>query len=235
MGGKSYKLIEPERYQERVAEAIAARNRFPQGWLRDSDALKPLPFAGVALAVIAVCLWVGVQNGFVLPYVIIIAVCAAIAAVLIGLSLVLYRRHVKEPVRCDLFVADGVLFAPSWVEHRKKNGTSGKGIVRISAISLEDARGYHNKKEGIVWIIPQRQGALRDVWRQGHRWDECRALCEKLIQSGIQGKGDADPFIGVEDVFLDFLVEIGIPIEEATAPVDFLAGTARGVLAGDGD
>lgn len=57
----------------------------------------------------------------------------------------------------------------------------------------------------------------------------------KLIQSGIQGKGDADPCIGVEDVFLDFLVEIGIPIEEATAPVDFLAGKARGVLAGDGD
>ena len=57
----------------------------------------------------------------------------------------------------------------------------------------------------------------------------------KLIQGGIQGKGDADPFIGVEDVFLDFLVEIGIPFEETTAPVDFLAGTARGVLAGDGD
>ena len=57
----------------------------------------------------------------------------------------------------------------------------------------------------------------------------------KLIQNGIRGKGDADPFIGVEDVFLDFLVEIGIPIEETTAPVGFLAGTARGALAGDGD
>ena len=57
----------------------------------------------------------------------------------------------------------------------------------------------------------------------------------KLIQGGILGKGDADSRNGVEDVFLDFLVEIGIPIEEATAPVDFLAGTARGVLAGDGD
>ena len=57
----------------------------------------------------------------------------------------------------------------------------------------------------------------------------------KLIQSGIQGKGDADPCIGGEDVFLDCLVEVGIPIEETTVPVDFLAGTARGVLAGDGD
>ena len=231
MSNKAYELIEPERYEERLAAIVAENRRFPQGWLRDSDALAPVAFAGLPLVGIACCVYAGVQGRFELPLLIIMAVCAVIAVILVGVSYALYRRHAAEPVRGDLLVADGVLYNPSWVEDRKKYGTSGKGIVRITAIPLETCRGYHNKKDGVVWIIPRRESALRDIWYSGRRWEERRRLCEKLVQSGIEGKGDSDPFMGLYDEFLDFLVEVGVPAEETTQEIDFLAGTASGILA----
>ena len=40
---------------------------------------------------------------------------------------------------------------------------------------------------------------------------------------------------GVYDEFADFLSDVGIPIEETDVPVDFLAGTAHGILSCDGE
>ena len=37
--------------------------------------------------------------------------------------------------------------------------------------------------------------------------------------------------MGLYDEFLDFLVEVGVPAEETTQEIDFLAGTASGILA----
>lgn len=232
MGSKTYESIEPERYEERLAAIIAENRRFPQGWLHDGDALAPAAFAGLPLVGIVGCVYAGLRGKFETPLFVIIAACAVLAAALVGLSYVLYRRHAAVPVYGDLFVTGGVLYKLSWIEDRKKYGSSGKGIVRINAVPLAVCRGYRNKKDGMVWIIPRRQDALRDIWRYGHRWEERRRLCEKLAESGIEGKGDADPFMGVYDEFLDFLVELGIPIEETDRPVDFLAGTASGIFAG---
>ena len=235
MGKAVYDIIEPENYDERLKAVIAKRRRFPYGWMRDSDALMPIPFAAVPLVGIGASVYAGMQSGFVMPLYIIIAVCAVIAVTLVLLSYILHRKHAAEPVREDMFVVGDVLYIVSWVEYRQKYGKSGKGIVRIHAIQLDECLGYHNEKDGVVWIVPKRTGALRDVWYYGHHWDEHRKLCEKLIKSKSSTKYETDPFIGVYDEFADFLSEIGIAIEETDVPVDFLAGTAHGILSRDGE
>ena len=134
-----------------------------------------------------------------------------------------------------MFVVGDALYIISWVEYRKKYGKSGKGIVRIHTIRIDECFGYHNAKDGTVWLIPKHAGALRDVWYYGHHWDEHRKLCEKLIKLKSSTKYETNPFIGVYDEFTDFLSEIGIAIEETDVPVDFLAGTAHGLLSRDGE
>lgn len=235
MGKAPYGIIEPANYDERLKEVIANRRRFPYGWIRDSANLTPIPFAAVALVGIGVSVYAGMQSGFVMPLCVIIAVCAVIAVALVLLSYGLYRKHAAEPVREDMFVVGDVLYIISWVDYRKKYGKSGKGIVRIHAIKLDECLGYHNEKDGIVWLIPKQAGALRDVWYYGHQWDEHRKLCDRLIKSKSATKYETDPFVGVYDEFADFLSDVGIPIEETDIPVDFLAGTAHGILSRDGE
>lgn len=235
MGRAAYNIIEPDNYDERLKEVVANRRRFPHGWLHDSHALTPIPFAAVALVGVGFSAYAGVQSGFVVPLYITISVCAVVAVALVFLSYVLYRKHAAEPVREDMLVVGDALYIISWVEYRKKYGKSGKGIVRIHAIKLDECLGYHNAKDGTVWLIPKHAGALRDVWYYGHRWDEHRKLCEKLIRSKSGSKYETSPFVGVYDEFADFLSDVGIPIEETDVPVDFLAGTAHGILSCDGE
>ena len=139
----------------------------PRGWLHDSGALAPFAFAVVALAGMAICAYVGVRSGWVMPLMIVTAVCALLFVGLTCLSLGVYRRHAAEPMRRDLFAMGGVLFSISWMDDGKAYGSSGKGIVRIHVIPLDRVRAYRNKEDRTVWILPQHAGDLRDIWRRG--------------------------------------------------------------------
>ena len=217
-------VIEPSRYAEKLRAALDKEWAFPRGWVKDSGAMTPFVFAIVLWIVIGVCVYSGVESGFVTPLLVIIAVCLLLSVILLGVSLALYRSHRAQPVHMDLFAADGHLFNISWMGDKN---ASGEGTVRIHVVPIDACEGYLNKKDGVVWIIPSKQSAIRDVWREGHRWAERRELCWKLLASGVRGKGDSDPFFGVYEEFSDFLDRIGVPIEETTEPVDFIAGTAR--------
>lgn len=232
MDGARDTIVEPERLLERLAVVHDDRWRFPRGWLHDSGAPAPFAFAVVALAGMAIS-YVGVRSGWVMPLMIVTAVCALLFVGLTCLSLGVYRRHAAEPMRRDLFAMGGVLFSISWMDDGKAYGSSGKGIVRIHAIPLDRVRAYRNKEDRTVWILPQHAGDLRDIWTRGHRWEERRELCRKLLARGMRSAGETDPFFGVHTEFEDFLTALGVSIADTDQPVDFLAGTAHGVLADD--
>lgn len=233
MDGARDTIVEPERLLERLAVVHDDHWRFPRGWLHDSGALAPFAFAIVALAGMAICAYVGVRSRWIMPLMIVTAVCALLFVGLTCLSLGVYRRHAAEPMRRDLFAMGGVLFSISWMDDGKAYGSSGKGIVRIHAIPLDRVRAYRNKEDRTVWILPQHAGDLRDIWRRGHRWEERRELCRKLLARGMRSTGETDPFFGVHTEFEDFFTALGVSIEDTDQPVDFLAGTAHGVLADD--
>ena len=82
-----------------------------------------------------------------------------------------------------------------------------------------------NRKDRTVWILPSPGAHIYDVWRRGKRWEGERELCLALLEKGIPGSADTDPFFGVDEQYRAFLERIGVRIEETTKPVDFLAGT----------
>lgn len=228
--GFTCEVAEPVDFEDELERALAERNRFPRGWLRDSDALTPLAFTGVPL-IVFIALAVQVAQGGLGSYLgivlAIMAICLAIVAVLVAVSIAIYRRHQQKRDPRDLFAAGGYLFSIGWIDDKKKYGDSGKGIIRIDVVRIDEARGYHNAKDGVVWIVPTRPGALRDIWRRGHRWDERRAIALGLLKKDIGSMEDTDPFVGRCDVFRAFFEEIGISVTESAEPVDFLAGTWR--------
>lgn len=202
----------------------------PRGLARDSSALTPLAFAVLPLLFATGCVLGMARNGSDPLGWAIVAVCAAVVAALAGVSALVFSRDRRRALsaRGDLFAANGWLLSISWMEDRKAHGTSGKGILRIHAVRLDECRVYHSEKDGAIWVVPARPGALRDIWRRDRTWEQRRAVCAQLIKSGrVSAAGDTDPFVGVPDVFRPFLEDLGLRVEETTEPIDFLAGTAR--------
>ncbi len=99
------------------------------------------------------------------------------------------------------------------------------GIVRIDVVRIDECVGYHNRKDRVVWILPSPGSHIYDIWRRGKRWEEQRKLCLALAEKGIPRGSDTVPFFGASEQYRGFLERLGVRIEEATTPVDFLAGS----------
>lgn len=145
-------------------------------------------------------------------------------AVLVVVSVLVARHHYLRPDKSDVFAAGGRLFHTSFMRDKEKHGDD-RGIVRINVIGIAECTGFHNRKDGTVWILPSPGACIHDVWRHGKRWEDERELCLALLEKGIPSGADTDPFFGVDEKYRGFLERIGVRIEETTKPVDFLAGT----------
>ena len=222
-------IVEP--YDEENRAADDART-FTRSYAHDSTALAAAVPAGVALLILAVVLATlveGLRDGshghdgmFWLLLIAAVAVLTIVASM--TASVLVARHHYTHPGEEDLFAYGGHLFSVSFLRDRKAYRDD-RGIVRISVVATDGCVGFHNAKDRTVWILPREGCRIHDVWRRGKRWDEERELCIALADRGMPGSADTDPYFGVSEQYRGFLERIGIPVEETTTPVDFLAGT----------
>lgn len=220
---------EPYKFEDELREAKFKYSAFPRGFIHDSSALAPLVVASVPLIFAIAIIYAMVKSGTHPLAWVILGACIAIIAVCALISARRSSRNKKQFLanHSDLFAANDHLFSISWIDDKEKYGASGKGILRINAIRLEECCVYHNAKENMIWIIPAHPGALRDIWRRGKTWKQRRDVCAKLLKTGrVDTAGDTDPFVGTWDVYRPFFEDLGLHIEETIKPVDFLAGTA---------
>lgn len=221
---------EPCGCEDELREETLRLWAFPRGLSRDSAALTPIAIAGTPLIVVAGCFYSMAGNGSHPLLWAIVGACALIIVALVALSAAIFSRDRRRLLSApsDFFAANGCLFSISWVDDRKAHGTSGKGILRIHAVRLDECRAYHSERDRVIWLIPARPGALRDIWRRDKTWEQRRGICEKLLKTGsVATAGDTDPFLGASEVYRPFLEDLGLRIEETARPVDLLAGTAR--------
>lgn len=221
-------IVEPT--DDERAAAQAART-FGRSFAHDSVALGVAAFALVFLIVFVVVIvtlvggvardeyggqdvtWLTVIGGSVL------VVFAALAVV----SVLVARCHYLHPGKSDVFAAGGRLFHTSFMRDKERDGDD-RGIIRINVVGIAECIGFHNRRDRTVWILPSPDARIHDVWRRGKRWEDERELCLALLEKGIPSGADTDPFFGVDEQYRGFLERIGVPIEETTEPVDFLAG-----------
>ena len=229
----------PNRASAQIAEptddekaAAKAAWTFGRSFAHDSTALGVVAFAGVSLLVfiIVVATFVsgmvrGEYGGRDITWFIVIGGSAFVVfAVLAAVSVLVARHHYLHPDKSDVFAAGGRLFRTSFMRDKKKYRDD-RGIVRIHVVGIAECAGFHNRKDGTVWILPNSGVRIYDVWRRGKRWGDERELCLALLEKGIPSGADTDPFFGVGEQYRGFLERIGVRIEETTEPVDFLAGT----------
>ena len=213
-------------------DAAKATQTFGRSYAHDSTALGVAAFALVffiVFAIVIVTLVDGVARGEFgeqdIAWLAAIGAAVFVAfAVLVVVSVLVARHHYLHPVKNDVFAASGRLFHTSFMPDKEKNG-DGRGIVRINVVDIAECAGFHNRKDRTVWILPSPDARIHDVWRRGKRWEDERELCLALLEKGIPGSADTDPFFGVDEQYRGFLERIGVRIEETTEPVDFLAGT----------
>lgn len=211
--------------------AVNAARTFGRVFAHDSTALGVLAFAlffFIVFAIVIVTLVNGVARGEYGQQD--IAWLAAIAAplfvafaVLVVAAVLVARHHYLHPDKSDVFAADGRLFHTWFL--RDKEYKDGRGIVRINVVEIAECTGFHNRKDRKIWILPNPDARIYDVWRRGKRWEEERGLCLDLLEKGIPNGADTDPFYGVDEQYRHFLERVGVRIEETTEPVAFLAGT----------
>ncbi|MBE5024197.1 hypothetical protein INF26_04940 [Olsenella sp. DSM 107455] len=222
-------IVEPT--DDEKAAARAART-FGRSFAHDSVALGVAAFALVFFIVFVVVIvtlvggvardeyggqdvtWLAMIGGSVF----VVFAALAVASVLVA------RHHYLHPGKSDVFAVGGRLFHTSFMRDKEKH-EDGCGTVRINVVGIADCTGFHNRKDGTVWILPGPGARIRDVWRRGRRWEDERELCLALLEKGIPNSADTDPFFGVDEQYRGFLERIGVRIEETTKPVDFLAGT----------
>ena len=222
-------IVEPTEGEK--AAAKAART-FGRSFAHDSTALGAASFALVFLIVFAidmVTLVSGLAHGEygeqdIMWLAVIGASVFAVFAVLAVVSVLVARHHYLHPEKSDVFAADGRLFHTWFIRDKERRGDD-RGYVRINVVSVAECTGFHNRKDRKVWILPNPDARIYDVWRRGRRWEDERELCLVLLEKGIPSSADTDPFFGVDEQYRGFLERIGVRIEETTEPVDFLAGT----------
>lgn len=222
-------IVEPTDDEKAAAKAAWT---FGRSFAHDSAALGVAAFALVFLIVFVVVFvtlvsgvargeygeqditWLAVIDGSVF------VVFAALAVV----SVLVARHHYLHPGKSDVFAAGGRLFHTSFMRDKKKHEDD-RGVVRINVVGIAECTGFHNRKDRKVWILPNPDARIYDVWRRGKRWEDERELCLALLEKGIPSGAGTDPFFGVDEQYRGFLERIGVRIEETTKPVDFLAGT----------
>lgn len=222
-------IVEPTDDEKAAAKAAWT---FGRSYAHDSTALGVAAFAGfffIVFAIVVVTLVEGVLRGefgeqditrLAVIGVAVFVVFAALAVV----SVLVARHHYLHPGKSDVFAAGGRLFHTSFMRDKKKHEDD-RGVVRINVVGIAECTGFHNRKDRKVWILPNPDARIYDVWRRGKRWEDERELCLALLEKGIPSGADTDPFFGVDEQFRGFLERIGVRIEETTEPVDFLAGT----------
>ena len=221
-------IVEPTDDEKAAAKAAQT---FGRSYAHDSTALGVASFALVFLIVFAIdmvtlvsglahgeygeqdIMWLTVIGGSVF----------AVFAVLAVVSVLVARHHYLHPEKSDVFAADGRLFHTWFIRDKERRGDD-RGYVRINVVSVAECTGFHNRKDRKVWILPNSDARIYDVWRRGKRWEDERELCLALLEKGIPSSADTDPFFGVGEQYRGFLERIGVRIEETTEPVDFLAG-----------
>ena len=222
-------IVEPTDDEKAAAKAAWT---FGRSFAHDSAALGVAAFALVSLivfAVVVVTLVDGVLRGEFgeqdIAWLAVIggSVFVAFAGFAV-VSVLVARRHYLHPGKSDVFAAGGRLFHTSFMRDKEKHGDD-RGIVRINVVGIAECAGFHNRKDGTVWILPSPGARIYDVWRHGKRWEDERELCLALLEKGIPSGADTDPFFGVDEKYRGFLERIGVRIEETTKSVDFLAGT----------
>lgn len=222
-------IIEPT--DDEKAAAKAART-FGRSYAHDSTALGVAAFAGfffTVFAIVVVTLVDGVLRGEfgeqdIMWLAVIGAAVFVVFAALAVVSVLVARHHYLHPVKSDVFAAGGRLFH-TWFIRDKEERKDDRGIVRIDVVDIAECVGFHNRKDRKVWILPNPDARIYDVWRRGKRWEDERELCLALLEKGIPSGADTDPFFGVDEQYRGFLERIGVRIEETTEPVHFLAGT----------
>ncbi len=225
----SVQIVEPTDDEKAAAKAAWT---FGRSFAHDSAALGVAAFALVFLIVFVVVfvtlvsglargefgeqdiMWLSVIGGSVF----------AVFAVLAIVSVLVARHHYLHPEKSDVFAADGYLFH-TWFIRDKEERRGDRGYVRINVVDIAACTGFHNRKDRTVWILPNPDARIHDVWRRGKRWEDERELCLALLEKGIPSGADTDPFFGVDEQYRGFLERIGVRIEETTEPVHFLAGT----------
>ena len=222
-------IVEPTDDERAAAKAAWT---FGRSFAHDSTALGVVAFAGVSLLVfiIVVATFVsGTVRGEygerdITWFIVIGGSVFVVFAVLAAVSVLVARHHYLHPDKSDVFAADGRLFRTSFMRDKKKY-RGDRGTVRINVVGIAECVGFHNRKERTIWILPNSDARIYDVWRRGKRWGDERELCLALLEKGIPSSADTDPFFGVGEQYRGFLERIGVRIEETTEPVDFLAGT----------
>lgn len=222
------RIVEPT--DEEKAAAEAART-FGRSFSHDSTVLGILAFALVFLVFTAVDIWAlisGVVRGEFgeqdIAWLAVIGTALFVVfAVLVVASFLVARYHYLHPGKNDVFAAGGHLCSTSFM--RDKKYKDDRGIVCIDVVRITECVGHHSRKGGKVWIIPNPDACIHDVWRRGKRWEDERELCLALLEKGVPSGEGTDPFFGVDEQCRGFLERIGVRIEETTEPVDFLAGT----------
>ena len=221
-------IVEPTDDEKAAAKAAQT---FGRSYAHDSTALGVAAFAGfffIVFAIVVVTLVDGVVRGEFgeqdIAWLAAIGGSVFVAfAVLAVVSVLVARHNYLHPVKSDVFAADGCLFH-TWFIRDKEERRDDRGIVRIDFVDIAECAGFHNRKDRTVWIIPNPDARIYDVWRRGKRWEDERELCLALLEKGIPGGADTDPFFGVDEQYRGFLERIGVRIEETTEPVHFLAG-----------
>ena len=225
---RSVQIVEPTDDEKAAAKAAWT---FGRSFSKDSTTLGVLAFALVffiVFAIVIVTLVDGVardefgRKGATWLAVIGASLFVVFAALVVAAVLVA-RHHYLHPDKSDVFAADGRLFHTYFL--RDKGYKDGRGIVRINIVGIDECTGFHNRKDGTVWILPGADARIYDVWRRGRRWEDERDLCLALLEKGIPSGSDTDPFYGVDEQYRGFLERVGVRIEETTEPVAFLAGT----------
>ena len=226
---RSRRIVEPTDDEKAAARAALT---FGRSYAHDSAALGVAAFALVALIFFALdmvtlvsglvrgeygeqdIMWLTVIGGSVF----------AVFVVLVAVSVLVARHHYLHPEKSDVFTADGRLFHTWFIRDKERRGDD-CGYVRINVVSVAECTGFHNRKDRTVWILPNSDARIYDVWRRGKRWEDERELCLALLENGVPSSAGTDPFFGVDEQYRGFLERIGVRIEETTEPVDFLAGT----------
>ena len=224
-----YRIVEPTDDEKK---ATGDARSFTRSYAKDSAALAAAVPAGVALLILAAVLATlveGLRDGSHghdgMSWLLLIAAVAVLTIVAsMTASVLVARHHYTHPGEEDLFAYGGHLFSVSFLRDRKTYRDD-RGIVRIDVVATDGCVGFHNAKDRTVWILPREGRRIHDVWRRGKRWDEERELCRALADKGMPRGADTDPYFGVSEQYRGFLERIGIPVEETTTPVDFLAGT----------
>ena len=226
---RSRQIVEPTDDEKAAAKAAQT---FGRTYAHDSTALGVASFALVFLIVFAIdmaTLVSGLVRGEygeqdIMWLAVIGASVFAVFAVLAVVSVLVARHHYLHPEKSDVFAADGRLFHTWFIRDKERRGDD-RGYVRINVVGVAECTGFHNRKDRKVWILPNPDARIYDVWRHGKRWEDERELCLALLEKGIPSGADTDPFFGVDEQYRGFLERIGVRIEETTEPVDFLAGT----------